>query len=148
MPEQKIKANDNFFSKKRLKAGVMKRFFESYLPSELKESADLHTLQQCNTKWFRDILGEGIADLLFTIKFVDKDGYVAVFLEYKASSDEYMALCIKKYMLKIFEEHLKKKPDSDLPLIHPIIFRADQNKHNTVISIKDAINKKLKKLVN
>ena len=94
MPEQKIEANDNFFSKKRLKASVTKKFFESYLLSELKESADLHTLQKRNTKWFRDVLGEGIADLLFTIKFGDKEGYLAVFLEYQASSDEYMALRI------------------------------------------------------
>lgn len=111
MTEPKIKSHDHFVAKAMARTRVAKEFFQSHLPSDVRKLVDLNTLQQCNTKLLSNILGEGIVDFLYTVKFGDEDGYLTILLEHQTSQDKYMTFRIQKYMLRIYEEHLRKKPN-------------------------------------
>ena len=137
MIKQKIKSHDHFIAKAMARTRVAKEFFQSHLPSEVRKLVDLDTLQQCNIKLLSNILGEGIVDFLYSVKFGDEEGYLSILLEHQSSPDKYMTFRIQKYMLRIYEEHLRKKPNTNLPLIFPIILYAGQSKYNAPKSFYD-----------
>lgn len=116
---------------------VAKEFFQSPLPSEVRKLVDLNILQQCNTKLLSNILGEGIVDFLYTVKFGDEEGYLSILLEHQTSPDKYVTFRIQKYMLRIYDEHLRKKPNSNLPLTYTLIIYAAQSKYNAPKSFYD-----------
>jgi hypothetical protein len=137
MPEQKIKSHDHFVAKAMARDYVSKEILDSYLPSEVRKLIDLNTLQQCNTKLLSNILGEGIVDFLYKVKFRGKEGYLSILLEHQSNPDKDMTFRIQKYILRICDEHLRKNPGSKFPLIYPIIFYTGKTKYNAPKSFYD-----------
>jgi hypothetical protein len=67
-------------------------------------------------------LGELRADLVFSVTLDRRDAYLYVLLEHQSRSDRLMPLRILRYMIRIWDEHLRAHPDAVLlPPIVPIV---------------------------
>ena len=120
MSENNLKGHDHFFKQSMSRPYVAKDFFETHLPKEVREFADLSTLAIVNTNFIDSALGEGIVDLLYSVQIQGKLGYL-ILCEHQSTQDKLITFRILKYAIQIWGNHIAKKPGTKLPLIYPLI---------------------------
>ena len=64
---------------------IASEFFKSYLPKEILEIIDLSTLKQENYSALSNELGEGISDVLYSVKYGKETGYISLLLEHQST---------------------------------------------------------------
>lgn len=104
---------------------VAKEFFEQHLPVNVKKAIDPSTIKLQKDSFIDDNLKQQAADLLFSVDFDGKHGYIYLLLEHQSKPDEFMPFRMLKYMIAVMEQHLKqiKKPNKKrLPIVYPMIF--------------------------
>lgn len=130
MSKQKhIKAHDHFFTKSMSRIKVAKEFFQDALPANIQEKINLNTLKPLPTRFIDNELAEGTVDLLYSVDFNGKEGYLYVLCEHQSTPDNLISLRMQKYMLRICSEHADKHPKKKLPLIYPILLYTGKKKH-------------------
>ena len=132
-----IKGHDHFFKQSMSRLHVAREFFETYLPDKVLELTDLNTLSQVNTSFIDSTLGEGIVDLLYSVKIQGTKGYFWILCEHQSTQDKMISFRIQKYMLRICSDHVKKHPGSKLPLIYPILIYSGKYKYTAPLLFWD-----------
>ena len=112
---------DVFFKRCMADKTVAKEFFETYLPEEVRSKADFSTLKLEKSDFADITLGKGISDILYSVWWNNKKGYISLLLEHQSRSDTLMTFRIFKYMLKICDLHVTHTKRKELPLIYPAI---------------------------
>ena len=133
-------SHDNFVRKSLSDKKIASEFFETHLPKEILSQVDLSTLEQQKENYFDNTLGHGIVDLLYSVKFGQDDGYIALLLEHQSTVDYKMPLRIQKYVLRICEDYLTKNDNAKIPLIYPLIFYTGDTKYNASLSFYSLFN--------
>jgi len=133
-PNNNVKPHDRFFKKSMSYPEIAHEFFKSYLPKEILEIIDLSTLKQENSSALSNELGEGVSDVLYSVKYGKETGYISLLLEHQSTSDRLITFRIQKYMLRLCEEHLRKQKDKKssektLPIIYPVILYTGNKKY-------------------
>jgi predicted transposase/invertase (TIGR01784 family) len=129
-----VKSHDRFFKKSMSYPEIAHEFFKSYLPKEVLEIIDLSTLKQESSSFLSNELGEGVSDVLYSVKYGEESGYISILLEHQSTSDRLITFRIQKYMLRLCEEHLrkqkgKKNSEKTLPNIYPVILYTGNKKY-------------------
>ena len=73
---------------------AVQSFLLNNLPDNILKVIDLQNIKQEKNDYCNDILGEGITDLLYSVKFNGKDGYICLLLEHQSKVDKNMPLRI------------------------------------------------------
>ena len=133
-------SHDNFIRKSLSDKKIASEFFETHLPKEILLQVDLSTLEQQKENYFDNTLGHGIIDLLYSVKFGQDEGYIALLLEHQSTVDYKMPLRIQKYILRICEDYLTKNDNAKIPLIYPLIFYTGDTKYNSPLSFYSLFN--------
>ena len=129
-----VKSHDRFFKKSMSYPEIAHEFFKSYLPKKVLEIIDLSTLKQESSSFLSNELGEGVSDVLYSVKYGEESGYISILLEHQSTSDRLITYRIQKYMLRLCEEHLrkqkgKKNSEKTLPIIYPVILYTGNKKY-------------------
>ena len=129
-----VKSHDRFFKKSMSYPEIAHEFFKSYLPKEVLEIIDLSTLKQESSSFLSNELGEGVSDIMYSVKYGEESGYISILLEHQSTSDRLITYRIQKYMLRLCEEHLrkqkgKKNSEKTLPIIYPVILYTGNKKY-------------------
>ena len=146
-----VKSHDRFFKKSMSYPEIAHEFFKSYLPKEVLEIIDLSTLKQESSSFLSNELGEGVSDILYSVKYGEESGYISILLEHQSTSDRLITYRIQKYMLRLCEEHLrkqkgKKNSEKTLPIIYPVILYTGNKKYTAPRSFYELFeNKELAK---
>ena len=130
-----VKPHDGFFKKSMYRADVAAEFFQLALPSQVLNIIDLNTLQYVNANFLDNTLGEGTVDLLYTVNFKGKTGYLWILCEHQSSQDNTITLRMQKYMLRICTQHLKENPGTKLPLIYPMLAYSGKPHYSSSLSL-------------
>ena len=101
--------HDSFVKKTLSNKIIAREFFETNLPQEILSQVDLSTLRQEKESYFDNTLGHGIVDLVYTVNFGEDKGYLIILLEHQSTQDYKMPLRIQKYILRVCDDHLKKR---------------------------------------
>ena len=131
------KKHDALFKQVMSNPKAAQSFLTSYLPKEILDIVDLSDIKQEKNDYCNDILGEGITDLLYSVKFSNKEGYISILLEHQSRVDKDMPLRILKYIIRICDEHKKKYPKAKLPVIYPVIYYTGSKAYNSSTLIFD-----------
>ena len=126
----KLSGHDAFFKKAMSRKRVAKEFMEAYLPEEVKEKVNLDTLERQNSEFLSNILGKGTSDILYKVSFGESQGYIVTIIEHQSSSDRLMTFRMKKYVLRLCEEHLRKSKKSKFPVVLPLVFYTGKSKYS------------------
>jgi predicted transposase/invertase (TIGR01784 family) len=119
----KLLKHDSFLKKALEDPIVAKSFFNQHLPQNVKGIADLSTLKLEKESFIEDNLKKKISDILFSVKFEGKQGYLYILLEHQSTVDYFMAQRLFNYMNGIWQRHRIEHPKSKyLPLIYPMVF--------------------------
>ena len=124
------------------RADVAAEFFQLALPSQVLNIIDLNTLQYVNANFLDNTLGEGTVDLVYTVNFKGKTGYLWLLCEHQSSQDHTITLRMQKYMLRICTQHLKENPGTKLPLIYPILAYSGKTQYSSSLSFWDMFDDK------
>ncbi|HLP57522.1 MAG TPA: Rpn family recombination-promoting nuclease/putative transposase [Candidatus Deferrimicrobium sp.] len=99
-----------------------KSFFMEYLPSEIVRHMDFNTLKICKDSFLNKKLAKYFSDILYQ---VDLDGtgiFIYLLIDHKSKEEHFMGFQFLKYMLRIWELHLKQNKNAEtLPVIIPIV---------------------------
>ena len=131
MTEDKIvHPHDHYFKLMMSNPKVVTEFFNSYLPTNLKSALNFETIIQQKNSYVSDELKEQEVDLLFSVEFNGRQGYVYLLLEAQVMPDKFMAFRMLKYMVAIMDDHLKKNKKGSLPIVIPLVLYSGWREYN------------------
>lgn len=99
---------------------IAKDVIQKNLPEKMIHDMDLNTLQLLDGSFVSEELKETFTDVLYGVKVVGNDIYIAFLLEHKSSPDKFAALQVSRYIIDLWERSFKEK--QELPVVIPIIF--------------------------
>ena len=146
MPNNIFSVHDRFFKVTMSKIDAAKEFLQQFLPAHVKNLVKLDTLQLQPDSFIDENLKGHLVDILYSVNFEDKPGYIYVLFEHLSSSNEMIAFRLAKYMINIMNYHIEKTKSKKLPLICPIVFYTGNTKYNAPKSIFELFEPKERKL--
>ena len=128
--EIELHGHDGFFKKAMSRKRVAKEFLETHLPDDIKREVDLESIEKQDSQFLSNILGKGISDVLYKVKFNGKDGYISIIVEHQSTPDYFMTFRIQQYILRLCEEHKRiNEKSKKFPLVYPIIFYTGKRRY-------------------
>jgi predicted transposase/invertase (TIGR01784 family) len=129
-----ISPHDKLFKITMSQPKAAKEFLQKYLPTNIKELTNNETLQIHKESFIDEHLKGHIADLLYSVSFNNKPGYIYILFEHLSNPDKMIAFRILKYIVNIMQFHLQKEQTTTLPIVYPIILYSG---HSTKIATTD-----------
>ena len=131
--------HDKLFKRCMADTTVASEFIESYLPKEVLDVINLSTLKLEKSDFADAVLGNGVSDVLYSVKWKERTGYISLLLEHQSQSDKLMALRIMKYILKICDLYISQNNGKELPLppIVPLIIYTGKTSYTATRSFYD-----------
>ncbi|SQC92161.1 Putative transposase, YhgA-like [Cedecea neteri] len=96
-------------------------FLALHLPTELLQLCDLNTLQLESGSFIEENLRTYFADVLYSLKTTDGEGYIYTLIEHQSSPDKFMAFRLARYAIAAMQKHLDAGHEQ-LPLVIPMLF--------------------------
>ncbi|MGF1531420.1 MAG: Rpn family recombination-promoting nuclease/putative transposase [Puniceicoccaceae bacterium] len=119
----------------------MSVFLKAYLPSELTEGIDWLSLQPENTNFLDEQLHHRHADLLFSVRLLQKPIFVHLLFEHQRFPDPWMPLRLLQYQLRIWEHFRQRYPKAKrLPPVLPIVFFQNRGKWTQSLHFRDLVD--------
>ncbi len=95
---------------------------KEYLDPGVAALLDWGTLKVESGHFVDNALQNRETDLLYSIKFGDREGYIYVLLEHQSVEDWSMAFRMLEYVVRIFQHHQRQHPEArGLPVVIPIV---------------------------
>ena len=104
---------------------VAREFLELYLPEDIKKRLDFNSIVYCPTTFIDERLKLSQTDVLFKAKIDGKQAYIYFLTEHESKVDHLIAFWLIKYMVSIWDYHIKEVTESKalpLPMIIPMVF--------------------------
>lgn len=121
MSKNRLNPHDRFTRAMMTNQKVIREFFESHLPDNIKNVLDFSSILPQKDSFVDDKLRLQIADLVYEVKFNGSPGFIYLLLEHASTPDKLLPFRMIKYMLAIMDQHLKKTQSGKLPFIYPLI---------------------------
>ncbi|MBD3314867.1 MAG: Rpn family recombination-promoting nuclease/putative transposase, partial [Chitinivibrionales bacterium] len=97
-------------------------FFRAYLPSEVFALLEPDSLERVNAAFVDQELTEHFSDILYAVSIQGMPAYLYLLFEHKSYVDEQTPLQLLRYMVRIWESHLKEdRTAKRLPVIIPLV---------------------------
>ncbi len=129
--------HDHFIRAAMAHKEVAREFFEQNLPANIQAMVDLETLQLEKESYVDVDLRETISDLLFSVDFNKRKGYLYLLVEHQSTPKKFMPFRVLRYIFEIMDHHLKAVDNSQLPVIYPQIFYTGKKLYNYSTDIFD-----------
>ena len=121
MEEKITNPHDKFFKEVLSNRENAKDFFTHYLPKEIAKLIDLNALEVQKDSFVEEDLKEFFSDMLYKINLGGYPGYIYILFEHKSYPERLIAFKLLRYLLKIWELHLKQQQNVSLPIIIPLV---------------------------
>ena len=113
--------HNDYFETMLSNKNVAKDFLRWHLPDFIKDRIDLDTVEAKKDSFVDDNFKKLETDILFSVNFDDKPGYIYSLVEAQKQPQRMMPLRIFKYLIAIMEKHRKETGDKQLPIVYPLI---------------------------
>jgi predicted transposase/invertase (TIGR01784 family) len=99
-----------------------KSFFTEYLPAEIVNNLDFKTLRICKDTFLNKKLAKYFSDILYQVNLNNISIFIYLLIDHKSREEPFMGFQFLKYMVRIWELHLKQNKKAEcLPVIIPIV---------------------------
>ncbi|MBL8677177.1 MAG: Rpn family recombination-promoting nuclease/putative transposase [Alphaproteobacteria bacterium] len=134
---KKLSPHDRFTRSLMTNSKVAQEFFQKNLPEHIKKAIDFSSLELKKESYIDDKLKLQITDLLYSVRFNGREGFLYVLLEHASTPDRFLPFRMHKYISAIMEDHLKDKENKTLPLVYPIILYSGKKPYKHSMSFFD-----------
>ena len=136
--------HDQLFRKSLENPIVAYELLQAHLPQEVLAIIDTSTLKLEKESFVEPDLSTSIADVLFSVKFHDNDGYIYLLLEHQSTPEHFMAFRLFKYMVNICDRYrLENQKTENLPIIYPLIIYNGTKSYNAPRNLWDLFNNRI-----
>ena len=122
-------SHDKLFKETLSDINNAKDYFKHYLPTDILNIINLDTLEIRKDSFIDADLKEFFSDMLYSVKFGNKAGYIYLLLEHKSFFDKDTPLKLLEYMVKIWKLHINQNK-LPLPIIVPLVLYHGKDKWN------------------
>jgi recombination-promoting nuclease RpnB len=129
--------HDKFFKTAMSDPRVARAFFNFHLPSTVKEIVQLENLKPCKGTFIDARLRESATDMLFSINFAGRAGYLYTLVEHQSTPDKLMPFRLVKYLINIIEHHLNTTNSTILPIVYPLVFYTGEMEYSYSMDLFD-----------
>ncbi|MBV7406212.1 Rpn family recombination-promoting nuclease/putative transposase [Enterobacter sp. ENT03] len=113
--------HDALFKQFMMHRETARDFLAIHLPPELLNFCRLDTLQLESGSFIEEHLRAYYADVLYSLRMTDGDGYIYALIEHQSTPDRHMSFRLMRYAIAAMQRHLDAG-HHDLPLVIPILF--------------------------
>jgi len=96
-------------------------FLRCYLPPQVLELMDLSSIEIAKDSFVDEELKAFLSDMLYRVRVAGSAAYVYLLFEHKSFPDSLIGFQLLKYMVGIWDLHLKQFGRKTLPLIIPLV---------------------------
>ncbi len=123
MKTEEIKnIHDKFFQETFTRKEIAESFLKHYLPEQLIPHINFGSLSIIKDSFIDKELLEHFSDILYTVGFKKTDIYIYLLFEHKSYKEKLVAFQLLRYMVKIWDQHLKQHPKTKkLPAVFPMV---------------------------
>ncbi len=121
-------------------------FFSNYLPQNILGFMNFDTLKITKDSFVSRELKEYFSDILYTVDLAGSEGYIYILLEHKSFNDTLPMFQLLKYILRIWELHIKQTQDKQLPIILPVMLYHGKEKFRSGTQLSACIKGPVKEL--
>lgn len=125
---------------------VAEEFFQQNLPEHVKKVIDFSSLHLQKDSFIDDKLKLQIADLLYSVNFHGKPGFLYILFEHASTPQPLLPFRMLKYMIAIMDQHLSRMKTNDLPLVYPLILYNGKNPYSYSMDLFDLFPQKEREL--
>jgi predicted transposase/invertase (TIGR01784 family) len=110
---------------------VAREFLGLFLPTDMKKRLDFKSLTCCPATFIDEQLKLSQADVLFKCKLSNQESYIYLLTEHESKADPLIAFWLMKYMVNIWDYHIKEggKKSLPLPAIFPLVFYTGEEEY-------------------
>ena len=151
MPEDVSSPHDRFFRELLSRPEVAADIARQTLPPDVVELLDLSHPERVDDKWVDPELQSHFADVLYKVRFAEgpHEALLFILFEHKSHPDELVALQVLRYMLQVWQQHLKES-QLPLPVVIPLVMyhgRRDWSVSREFTTLFDVANAKLYRFI-
>ena len=127
-------------------------FFTNYFPEEILNLTDFDTLEISKDSFVDEELKEYFSDIIYTVNIAGSDSYIYILFEHKSYNDSLPVLQTLKYIISIWELHLKRNEIKDkyktkkLPIVLPVLLYHGKEKLSSGEQLTDSMEGPVKEL--
>ncbi len=114
---KKLSPHDRFTRASMTHPKVAEEFFKKNLPEKIQKMIDFSSLKFNKESFIDDHLKLQIADMLFSVNFNGKPGFIYLLVEHASTPQPLLPFRMLKYVIAIMEDHLKRTKSRTLPLV-------------------------------
>ena len=131
--------HDKFFKETFSNVEVARDFIKNYLPENILKIIDLETLELQKDSFINEELQEVFSDMLFQVAINKQEGYVYFLFEHKSYPSKGVAFQLLNYMVRIWEQKIKKELDQKIPVVIPLVVYHGKDKWKIKTSLGEMI---------
>ena len=131
--------HDKFFKETFSNVEVARDFIKNYLPESILKIIDLETLELQKDSFINEELQEVFSDMLFQVAINKQEGYVYFLFEHKSYPSKGVAFQLLNYMVRIWEQKIKKELDQKIPVVIPLVVYHGKDKWKIKTSLGEMI---------
>ncbi len=117
--------HDRFFRESWTNVSLVRSFLEEYLPPKIRSAIALDSLTICKDSFIEPDMKEYYSDMLYQAQLGGNTGFVYFLFEHKSHPEKRIFLQLLRYMLAIWDLHIKQSREPDkaakLPLVIPLV---------------------------
>ncbi|MBW1650417.1 MAG: Rpn family recombination-promoting nuclease/putative transposase [Deltaproteobacteria bacterium] len=133
-------SHDKLFKETLSDISNARDYFRHYLPANILNIINLDTLEIRKDSFIDEELKEFFSDMLYSVQFGKKAGYIYLLLEHKSFFDKDTPLKLLEYMVKIWKLHISQHK-LPLPVIVPLVLYHGKDKWNIGNRFSELIDK-------
>nr|MCH9770238.1 Rpn family recombination-promoting nuclease/putative transposase [Gammaproteobacteria bacterium] len=120
-------AADKFFKQSMSRISVAKEFFAQHLPEGIYQKVNWSSLCLAKETFIDKSYKSYAADLVYQVDTTKaKKMYFYLLCEHQSKVDPWMAFRFLIYSIKVMEYHRKQYPESELPVVYPMVIYSGQ----------------------
>lgn len=117
---------------------LVKELLQSFTEEKFIEELDFSTLERLDKSFITDEFKEKESDLIYRIKFQDKDLYIFLLFEFQSTVDRFMAVRMLRYICEFYEFLLQRRLNR-LPAVFPILLYNGDRRWTAKKNVKELI---------
>ncbi|MGE0086305.1 MAG: Rpn family recombination-promoting nuclease/putative transposase [Desulfococcaceae bacterium] len=135
-----VNYHDRFFQETFSRREIAESFIRHHLPQSLVSQMDFSTLTIVKDSFVDKELREHFSDILYTVQIKENLLYIYLLFEHKSRQERFVSLQILRYMVKIWDQHVKQNPKTKkLPPVFPMVLYHGRGKWNISEKFEDTV---------
>lgn len=125
---KKHNSHDSGYKKLFSNHEFIRQLLTGFVNEEWVNYIEFNTLERLDKSFVSDEFSERESDLIYKVKFKNKDIYIFILLEFQSTVDRFMALRMLRYITELYQDLLKNHKLKTLPAVFPLMLYNGEKK--------------------